>query len=405
MPSVFLIRPAELRVARDVSRRGSRGPRYARPVSPEERVGSLVLAARRLADASDPLGREARRRLPEATGLSPENVELGLSRCLETQPGEQELSRLIGSVEAAPRALVLLSANVFVAAHRALALALAASPVVVVRASRREPVMAELLARAAGALFSTVKDLEPRPGDALWAYGQDETLAALRARLPAGVRLHAQGAGFGVALVTEAAFELDARGPSRASSDARDFGEGSLAERLALDVALFDQQGCLSPRVVVFSGGLAAARCFAEALAAALVEFEARVPVGRVAQELAAARRAHLDVAAMLGEVLSAGAGSVALLPSPAWLVPPPGRNVVVVAAESPESALALFGELRPSVTALGLPEPELADAAVGPLVGALPEARILRLGAMQSPPFDGPADRRSGAPPRRLRP
>jgi len=50
-----------------------------------ERMRAVLGAARRIVDARDPLGREARDRLPAATGLSPEGVELGLSRHVETQ--------------------------------------------------------------------------------------------------------------------------------------------------------------------------------------------------------------------------------------------------------------------------------------------------------------------------------
>jgi hypothetical protein len=98
-----------------------------------------------------------------------------------------------------------------------------------VRASRREPTMAALLAEAAPGLFELTSELAPAPGDHVHAYGSDATLAELARTLPRGVVLHGHGSGFAAA-VLERPFSDD------------------VWDRLALDVALFDQRGCLSPR-------------------------------------------------------------------------------------------------------------------------------------------------------------
>ncbi|HEY3233680.1 MAG TPA: hypothetical protein VGJ84_03120, partial [Polyangiaceae bacterium] len=127
------------------------------------RIRRLVEAARKIADPRDPLGIRARELLPESTGLSRQGVEWALTRCLETRPTEKELRQLSASVPTAPRAHVILSANVFVAAHRAIALALAASPRVCVRTSRREPQFARLLCQASDGLFE-ISDNEEASG-------------------------------------------------------------------------------------------------------------------------------------------------------------------------------------------------------------------------------------------------
>jgi hypothetical protein len=155
------------------------------------RIERLLEAARQIADPEHSLGRKARSVLPDSTRLSCAGVELALARCLEVAPSEAELVRLCGSVSPAPRAHVLLSANVFTAAHRAIAVALAASERVFVRPSRRAPEMARLLAEAAPGLFELVEHLDPKPGDAVFAYGSDLTLATLRAQLPRGISLAA----------------------------------------------------------------------------------------------------------------------------------------------------------------------------------------------------------------------
>ena len=64
--------------------------------SPADRVKEAVAAARRIADPHDPLGLEARARLPEASGLSPAGVELALSEHLEVHPAHEEIELLVG---------------------------------------------------------------------------------------------------------------------------------------------------------------------------------------------------------------------------------------------------------------------------------------------------------------------
>ena len=55
------------------------------------RVRSLIEAAQCIADPDHPLGKLARERLPDATGLSPAGVELALRRSLETDTTDDEI--------------------------------------------------------------------------------------------------------------------------------------------------------------------------------------------------------------------------------------------------------------------------------------------------------------------------
>lgn len=348
------------------------------------RVRVLVAAARRLADPRDPLGEEARRTLPEATGLSPEGVELSLSRSLETNPEDSEIDALCASVPSAPRAHVLLGANVFVAAHRAIALALAASPAVFVRPSRREREMARLLSSAAPGLFEVVAALAPAPGDLVFAYGRDETLDALREDLPRGVELLAYGSGFGLAVVDAATEEVSSR-------------LDDVARACAIDVAAFDQRGCLSPRAVLVLGPREGARRFAVSLAAALSAMEIQVPLGRVEPEEIEAAVRYRDTWLVAGEVFPAGRGAVGLDDHTRPLaVPPSGRFVHV--RWTPDLD-AIGAEWRSQVTAVGI----AGDAGLAARVRApFPGARVSALGEMQSPAFDGPVDRRNTSDGRR---
>ena len=337
-----------------------------------QRVRALVEGARRIADAGTELGRRARTDLVRTTGLSPEGVSLALAECLETEPSDAEIATLCAGVRPAAAAHVLLSANVFVAAHRALALALAASVRVRVRPSRREPSFARLLAEAAPGLFEITDELAPEAGDAFFAYGTDETLETVRKSLPDGVSYHPHGSGFGVAVVDSA------------------HATRETARALAGDVVPFDQRGCLSPRALVFAGSDADARAFAELVAAELSVIAERVPLGRLDPDEAADVTRFRDATDYAGSALSAGPGWVGVIAREALVVAPVGRNLAVVSCRAP---VALVESHAGSIAALGL----AADAKLArALCSAVRGARESALGRMQRPPFDGPVDRRA---------
>src|SRR4051812_35928675 len=159
------------------------------------RVERLLDAAGVLLDTGSDAGRALRTRLQQTCGLSDAGIELGLSRCLETRAAPAQLTQLLECAPEAPQAHVLLSGNVFVAALRAIALGVAASRRVKVRASRRDPALAGALRTLTPELFELATELTPQPGDHLWAYGADATLAEVRKSLPSGVWFHAHGSG------------------------------------------------------------------------------------------------------------------------------------------------------------------------------------------------------------------
>ena len=338
------------------------------------RLEPLFESARSLADPSTDRGRHARQRLVASSGLSAQGVDLALLRCLETAPDEAQIAALIRSTPSAQVAHVLLSANVFVAAHRAIAIGLAASAQVRVRTSRREPEMAELLLTGAPGSFELVTELSPHAGDRLWAYGSDETMDEVAVTLPAGVALHAHGSGFGVAVL----------GGGHSESEL-----STLLSALAGDIALFDQRGCLSPRVLLVAAEPAFANELASELARALAVLEEHVPRGQFSAAELSAIAQYRDTAHFTGEIFEAGLGFVSVGQTNTWLLPPTGRNIHVLAVSD---ALAALTPYRPLLTSCAF--------AGGPALGeelrrALPGARVCRFGEMQRPPFDGPVDRR----------
>ena len=338
------------------------------------RLEPLFESARSLADGTTERGRLARERLIASSALSAQGVDFALQRCLEVAPDEREIAALIRSTPEAQVAHVLLSANVFVAAHRAIAIALAASAQVRVRASRREPEMAELLLAGAPGSFQLVKELSPHSGDRLWAYGSDETMDEVAVTLPAGVALHAHGSGFGIAVL-----DGPHAGPEL----------GELLTGLAEDIALFDQRGCLSPRVVLVNAPLEFAVELSRELALELAKVEQSIPRGQLTLPELGEIAKYRDTAHFTGEVFEAGLGFVTLGQTSGWLLPPTGRNIHVLVTPDVIATLTPYRPLLTSCAFAGSP------AVREQLRRALPGARVCGFGEMQRPPFDGPVDRR----------
>jgi hypothetical protein len=348
----------------------------------KRRVRRLLAAARRLADPADSLGREARLTLPQVTGLTPEGVELGLSRHLETDVAADDLERFVASAGTASRVHVVLSANVFVGALRAIALAAAASPAVLVRPSSRESIVAPLLYRALQGereeIFELTDELAAEPGDEVHVYGRAETIDAVIKSSPSGVRVRGHGPGFGIALVDPSDIALEA-----------------VAERLSWDVVAFDQRGCLSPRMAIVLGSEVRAETFAELLASELERRERQIPRGALADDERQSAALYQQTMQAVGRCHTGSTHTVGLDIAPRSLIlPPPGRRVHIALARGMEDVPRLVAPFVPALTCVGLVSH--TSPLCAPMLSLAPRVRILTLGKMQSPPLDGPVDLRN---------
>lgn len=337
-----------------------------------------VAAVRRFVDAARALAgeRDLALALVESTGLSREGVELALANHLETDPTDDELARLVAGAEPVSRVTVILAANVFVGALRAVAVARAAAPEVVVRPSRRDPTFARALVTRAGDPGVTLEDevdvASVSEGE-IHVYGRDETIADVRARARVPVRGH--GSGMGLALVSPAA-EIEVA-----------------ARALAADVVAFDQRGCLSPRLALVEGSDERASDFLEAIHAELDRVEPLVPRGAMPADERAASARWVSTMTIASRALVGRAHAVALSPEGApLLLPPPYRHVAVAPVRSLAAAAEAARPLARGVAIVG--SDELARA--GALATALGlRVRTAALGRMQRPPLDGPVDLR----------
>lgn len=328
-----------------------------------------------LASRTDPLGMQARRELPQVTRLSAQNVAWALENAFECHASDDQIRALVEATAPCSQAHVVLSANVFVATLRAIAIALASSSHVRVRASRREPLSARLLQMAAPGSFELVTTLDVRSGEHLWAYGSNATLTEIERCLAPGAVLHAHGEGYGVFVVDRSTTMADP-----------DF------DAMALDIAAFDQQGCLSPRFVLFEGSNASALEFAEHLLEAMTRIERVLPIGSADVASLAARARYRETWRYLGTVFENSGGLVSVdLEHHVWGDAPGSYRAIHVRSVE-EVGVELTTHAR-FITNVGR-KPDQRLSAL--LETTVPLARQSAFGYMQRPPLDGPADRRA---------
>jgi hypothetical protein len=337
-----------------------------------------VADVRLLLAGAEQVFRERARFVPDlvrTTGLSPEGVDLGFAS-LERGATDRELLALVAAAGDAASVHVILSANVFVAPLRALALARAAAAHVTVRPSPRDPTLTRALVAAAGdGAISIVDARDPaESASEIHVYGRDATIAEVRARARPGAIVRGHGAGMGIAVVTK---DADVR---------------AAAEALACDVVAFDQRGCLSPRIVLVEGDDARGEAFALALHERLAAWGERVPRGLLADQERADATRWREALEFAGHVWSGADHLVALaLAGSPLTVAPPGRHVLVAAERRVAGVAARIAPLGPFIVAVGTDD----EPTVRPLVPS--HARVGPLGSMQRPPLDGPVDRRVG--------
>jgi Acyl-CoA reductase (LuxC) len=350
--------------------------------------------------------------LPGATGFTIENVREGLARGLAPFRGEAFLSLVRAELgdpdrlDAAQGTLVsgfettavVLAGSIPQPSLLALLAPLALRSPVLAKAASRDPVTAPLLAEA-------IAEVDPELGrciaiarfgsqdqaclsalleaDCVAATGSDASIAALAALVQPPRRQVFSGHRLSVT----------ALGPEAMRADLL----GEVAEAAALDVALWDQQGCLSPLAVYAVGAdREAPDRLADALANALASLERRLPRGAQDTAGAAAFRHECDGA----ELRAAAEPAVRLLggPTQRWAVvreadaaprrAPLNRFVRVHPVENPEMLLAALRPYAAHLAGVALAGFGAARDAVVRGLADLGASRLCRPGELQSPPL-----------------
>lgn len=288
--------------------------------------------------------------------------------------------------------VIVLSGNVFHVAVEAMALGLLAKSACLVKTSRRDRFFPLWFAntlraidlRLAGALTvvhwrggdQTIEQEAFRAADAVVVYGAAEAVASVRAHTPATARLIAHGPKVSFAVVSHAC------------------ATGATAQAAAHDVAMFDQQGCVSPHVIYVLDSYQTARNFAAALATALEDVERTLPRGRLTAaetmqiwqvRSAAEFRPGVEIFADQ----TSTAWTVIVDPDPVFTLSCLNRVVYV----KPLARLSLLPKLlqpvQPYLQTAGVAGDERLRIAVAEIAGPLGVARVCPLGQMQHPPAE----------------
>jgi hypothetical protein len=356
--------------------------------------------------------RRLEQELPGATGFTPENVREGLARGLALFRGEAWLSLLraeLGDPDRLDTAqasmlsgfdctAVVLAGSIPQPTLLALLAPLALRSPVLAKPASRDPVTAGLVA-------ASIAEVDPELGrciaiarfgsdegacldalleaDCVAATGSDASIAALAARVRPPRRLIASGHRLSLA----------ALGPEALRGEAL----GAAAEGVAIDVALWDQQGCLSPLAVYAVGeGHEAPDRLAEALAHALASLGRRLPRGAQGPAAAAAFRHECDGA----ELRAAAEAGVRLLGGPAQgyavvreadATPRPAplnRFLRVIPVEDPEALLSAVRPFAAHLAGVALAGFGASHDRVARGLADLGASRLCRPGELQAPPL-----------------
>ena len=396
--------PQEIRAA--LQRLRGAGHRLRRRPAREtlDALGSVLESWR---EPDSPVRRALRTEYADAAGFSPAMVEAGMARALAewTEDALRSLlDRELGGIEALEGSAtrnasgfevtsVLLAGSLPSPTLLGLLAPLLLRSPVLAKTSAHDPVTARLVADSVAAADpelgaciemtrfngSDRECVEALLGaDCVVASGSDQTIASVAARVQPPRRLVSYGHRLSVAAV------------------AADRPADSAA-RLAEDVALWNQLGCLSPLAVfVEDRDRGEAAAFAAELAGALADLEERWPRGQISPRASAAIRRERDEAEMRAASgapvrLHRGAGS-------SW--------TVVAEADSRirPAPLLRFLRVHPVAGVAGLVEAltavkhHLASVGVGgfadrrgEMLAALSQlgvSRICPLGTMQAPPL-----------------
>lgn len=280
---------------------------------------------------------------------------------------------------------VWLAGSIPATTFAAIALPLLAGSSVYAKTASADPVSAGLFAESVGCIDAEVgahirvgRLEEPlAEADAVVVYGSDGTVAALRARVPDDRAF----VGYGHKL---------SAGAVGAHSDL-----AHAARAAALDLALYDGRGCLSPAYfLVDETAPGRALQFSEALAAELSRLASTLPLGQLSRAEQVALRERRAVSAMADQHrvwLSADGveWGVWLVPEDARAAPGALRHVPVIPVRGQTGLARWCAALAPHLSSLGVAGWAKSEDALADLARAGGGSRVCELGRMQLPGLD----------------
>ena len=281
--------------------------------------------------------------------------------------------------------------------------ALAMKSALLAKTSSQEPVLAPLLAR-------TIAEEDPDLGACIavvwWKGGTDELDRAAIRGAPAVLAFGGEFATERIAREAHPEARLVLHGPKVSvayvsAASLKRSSLGPLAARAAYDVALYDQQGCLSPHAIfVERGGEVGPAAFAAALGAALEELRDGLPRREPeAQQSARVQlyraQAHFEEAQGNRDtrVLASAGGTdwTLIYEDGARFEPTPAHRTVRVHAVS--GAGEVVEALAPAaryIEAIGLEAKGRERSAIAAEFASMGVPRIAALGSLQRPELSG---------------
>ncbi|HEX5661228.1 MAG TPA: acyl-CoA reductase, partial [Polyangiales bacterium] len=347
----------------------------------------LATAFAHIARADSELGREAVQVLAASSGLSEPMVRWAIDTTLgpltfEALHALERAPTLAGCVRARPGKLcaVVLAGNVVTGAARAIGYPLLFGWPVLAKASSGDDALARLMEAALAESDPELADayrvvtyasqhealttLLLQQADAVIAYGSDQSVNTIRAQAGATASFVGHGHGLGVAFVgREADYE-------------------AAAHALALDVAAYDQRGCLSPHVAWVERDGAD---FASLVQRELAQLAVTLPRGRMPYDLAGAQLSWRGVGAMRGQLFEGDGYAVSFEQEGPIRVSPGYRNLQVLAVDDASALPARLSPLGVHLKTIGVAGVrDVTTFARSLPAGVAP--RICELGEMQIP-------------------
>lgn len=218
--------------------------------------------------------------------------------------------------------------------------------------------------------------------DCVTATGSDETLAAVRERLPLRVRFLGYGHRVSFGYITREALS--------------GFDASRVAARAGTDVIAWNQLGCLSPHLFyVETGGRTSPEEFAEMLAGELARTEMTEPRGSISPAAAsdiANRRSFYEIRAAhspdtkLWASKESTAWTVVYEADPRFQVSCLHRFIYVKPVADLNAAIEAADSMRGCVSTVGIEAPEDRVGEIAAVFGRWGVTRVCPLGRMQDP-------------------
>jgi hypothetical protein len=402
-------RPTPIQIRQIADRLLRSGSDTLRQLGIEKVARGIAQAVLILADKHTSIGQELRQELHKQSRLSKAMVEWGLSTTFSKADFDSLLDSSASALYtdeqriAIPARLVVtvLAGNVFSAGFRAVVLPLLVGSPVLAKVASKDDVLPRFfkaaLDRTNPVLGSCFEVIRFRGGDrkrqdALFngaevvsLYGGDDTVKAIRKAIPPLTRLLVHGHGLGAIAI-----------PASSISDNKVAVD--IAARVALDVAAYDQRGCLSPHVVcVERNSVVNGAEFARLLAhQGMNPIASSLPRGRVPRASLADQMQWRASARVRGRLYEEKTFAVSYEGCEPLRSSPGFRNVGVYDYDDLDSLSDRLFVFATHLKALGVSGTTSDRARVARALRPPLAPRISDVGAMQTPPFEALADGQS---------